>query len=403
MGYAVWIAKDGIKVIDAMEVVGKENADVMFSVVRGSIDSSVPIADGVLDVQLFSELVAASSSLDVNEFVKKSFASTLGALAALAALPLGPTLALAADQGFSIAFEEAYENVNEWSRGLNWVPVFDLLDSTISPQVNTTFRTSQFSASPIVLDLDGDGVEIAPLTGSITFDHNADGIRTGTAWAKADDGLLVLDRDGNGLIDTGRELFGNNTLLSNGQKAADGYAAMRGLDTNADGQLDANDSRFADLRVWRDLDQDGHSDAGELFSLQDTGISRIGLTKTASTQTLADGTRLDGVGSFTLNGQSRGYTDAWFAENPFYREFSTPIELSDAVAALPQMKGLGMVRDLREAISLGTAEARALRGRVQAFAADISKSDQTAQINSDSVIIYSDCVNFDLHYGGVCG
>jgi hypothetical protein len=193
----------------------------------------------------------------------------------------------------------------------------------IDAGVQTHFRASQLSGSPLILDLDGDGIEITQHTGAITFDHDANGIETGTAWAGADDGLLVLDRDGNGDIDSGRELFGNNTLLANGQKAADGYAALRELDANADGVLDASDAAFANLRVWRDLDQDGNSDAGELFSLAELGVSQIGLSKTPFSQTLADGTRLDGTGSFVIDGQARSYTDAWFAENPFYREFAT--------------------------------------------------------------------------------
>jgi hypothetical protein len=108
-------------------------------------------------------------------------------------------------------------------------------------------------------------------------------------------------------------------LLANGQKAADGYAALRELDANADGVLDASDAAFANLRVWRDLDQDGNSDAGELFSLAELGVSQIGLSKTPFSQTLADGTRLDGLDSFVIDGQARSYTDAWFAENPLDR------------------------------------------------------------------------------------
>lgn len=222
----------------------------------------------------------------------------------------------------------------------------------IDHSTNTQFTNSKKNSSPLILDLDGDGIEINPLNGAITFDHDADGVRTGTAWAGADDGLLVFDLDGNGLIDSGRELFGNNTLLANGQKAADGFAALRALDANADGLIDALDAQFAALRVWRDLDQDGVSDAGELQSLEGAGISQINLATTAFTQTLADGTRLDGQASFTLNGQAHTYTDAWFAENPFYREFATAIESSASESALPDMQGSGAVRDLREAATM---------------------------------------------------
>ncbi|MFT3850217.1 MAG: hypothetical protein QM739_16570 [Propionivibrio sp.] len=186
----------------------------------------------------------------------------------------------------------------------------------------------------------------------VLFDHDADGIRTGTAWAKADDGLLALDRDGSGTIDSGREIFGNNTLLASGQQAADGYAALADLDSNADGQITALDALYGQLRVWRDLDQDGVSDEGELQSLTEAGITRIGLDKTASTQTLSDGTRLDGTGGFTIGGQEHAYTDTWFADNAFYREFTQAVTLTDDARTLTDMQGAGMVRDLREAASL---------------------------------------------------
>jgi len=280
----------------------------------------------------------------------------------------------------------------------------------ISSTVNTHYKSSRLNSSPLILDLDGDGIEITPLSGAITFDHDADGVRTSTAWAGADDGLLVLDLDGNGLIDSGRELFGNNTLLANGQKAADGYAALRALDANADGlidALDALDAQFASLRVWRDLDQDGVSDAGELQSLEEAGISQIDLTTTAFTQTLADGTRLDGQASFTLNGQTQTYTDAWFAENPFYREFATSIESSATVTALPDMQGSGAVRDLREAATLSPL----LNDLLTQFAAASTRDAQRALLDhilqawadTSDFVTLSDwaaaghTVTFDLH------
>ena len=226
-----------------------------------------------------------------------------------------------------------------------------------SPVCNSNFRASQASGSPLILDLDGDGIEITQRsdTRPILFDLNADGIRTNFAWAAADDGLLVLDRDGNGRIDNGSELFGDHTVLANGQKASDGYVALRDLDSNQDGMVTSHDAQYANLQVWRDLDQDGVSDAGELATLAQSGITQIDLTKTASTQTLPDGTRLDGSASFTLDGQTRRYTDAWFAENPFYSEFTTPIAVGDALLALPDMHGSGAVRDLRQAASLSPA------------------------------------------------
>jgi hypothetical protein len=62
---------------------------------------------------------------------------------------------------------------------------------------------------PLALDLDGDGIETIGINGydTVLFDHNGDGVKTGTGWVKSDDGFLVLDRNGNGLIDDGSELL----------------------------------------------------------------------------------------------------------------------------------------------------------------------------------------------------
>jgi len=246
-----------------------------------------------------------------------------------------------------------HSDVGTWE--IEGLPVS--LDAAIDVRVNTQFGSSRKNSSPLVLDLDGDGVEITRLSGAITFDHDADLVRTGTAWVGADDGLLAMDRDGDGLIQSGRELFGDNTQLPGGAFADDGYEALRALDSSGDGVLDASDAEYSQLRVWRDVDQDGMSDSGELWTLEEIAIDQISLAAVGFTQMLEDGTRLDGtrldgVGSFLLGGESRAYTDAWFAENPFHRNFTTPVEPSAATATLPSVEGSGAVRDLREAATL---------------------------------------------------
>lgn len=116
--------------------------------------------------------------------------------------------------------------------------------------------------SPITLDLDGDGIETVSLVNGTLFDHAADGFAERTAWVGADDGLLVRDINGNDKIESGRELFGSETLLENGSKAANGFEALKELDTNADGVIDANDMAFSELRIWKDADGNGSTDAG---------------------------------------------------------------------------------------------------------------------------------------------
>ncbi|WP_374490451.1 beta strand repeat-containing protein, partial [Zoogloea sp.] len=239
----------------------------------------------------------------------------------------------------------------------------DLLD-TISDIIGTTpdplVKTIRY-VDPLVLDLDGDGLEITPLARGVLFDANNDGIRTGTAWVGGDDGILALDRNGNGSIDSGQELFGDETLLANGQKAANGFAALRELDTGSlvngvltganDGVFDAKDAQFANLRVWRDLNQDGISQANELKTLADTGITSIKLTSTATNTNYGDAI-LAQSGSFTRTDASSGQAGSFIlAQNNFNRAF-TPISISGAAQALPDLKGSGWVRDLREAATL---------------------------------------------------
>jgi hypothetical protein len=144
----------------------------------------------------------------------------------------------------------------------------------ISTTTATTFNAAAAPIprrDPLVFDLDGDGIETVGVsnTSPIYFDH--DGIastpKTSTGWVKSDDAFLVRDVNGNGTIDSGRELFGDATLKRNGQLAVDGFDALADLDSNADGKISSADSAFASLRLWRDLNQDGVSQANELFTL----------------------------------------------------------------------------------------------------------------------------------------
>lgn len=73
---------------------------------------------------------------------------------------------------------------------------------------------------------------IAPSSISARFDHNTDGIATATGWTAAGNGILALDLDKNGKIDSGKEIFGNHSVLSNGATVAHGYAALAELDSN---------------------------------------------------------------------------------------------------------------------------------------------------------------------------
>jgi len=131
---------------------------------------------------------------------------------------------------------------------------------------------------------------------------------TATSWLSPDDGFLVLDRNLNGLIDSGRELFGDSTIKRDGQRAADGFDALRDLDSNADGKISALDSRFAELRLWRDLNQDGVSQSNELSTLGQLNVASINVAASAHSQTLANGNQIADLGTYTRGDGSVGTT-----------------------------------------------------------------------------------------------
>jgi hypothetical protein len=167
--------------------------------------------------------------------------------------------------------------------------------------------------TPLVLDLDGNGIQTLSAQNGVIFDVNNDGVVEKTGWVSRTDGLLVRDINRDGIINNGGELFGEGTVLANGSKAADGYVALSAIDSNLDGVIDAKDAAFSQLLVWTDKDSDGISDTGELASLSDAGIASLSLNATASTE-MNNGNLLGLMGSFTTtDGITHTMGDVWFS------------------------------------------------------------------------------------------
>ena len=130
-------------------------------------------------------------------------------------------------------------------------------------------------STPLVLSFDGAQVEF---TADAQRSFDLDGTRSqATDWPTARTPWLALDRDGNGRIDDGSELFGSMTVLSSGQRASNGFQALKELDTNGDGQITAADAGFSKLVLWSDRDGDRRSSAGELMKAADAGLVSIDL------------------------------------------------------------------------------------------------------------------------------
>ncbi|MCG7977900.1 MAG: hypothetical protein N0E58_07150, partial [Candidatus Thiodiazotropha endolucinida] len=199
--------------------------------------------------------------------------------------------------------------------------------------------------------MDGDGVETVGLSSNIHFDHAGDSFREATGFAASDDGLLVWDRNGDGSINNGRELFGNATTLSDGTQAENGFQAMTELDSNSDGIVDINDELFGELRVFRDLDQDGATDEGELFALNEAGVESISLDYTNESFIDEFGNEHRQVGSYThTNGETRTMTDVWFDRN-LSDTIEETIPVTADIAALPDARGFGLNHSLHQAMA----------------------------------------------------
>jgi VCBS repeat-containing protein len=259
---------------------------------------------------------------------------------------------------------------------------------------------------PLALDLAGDGFQTVGEqgAGTVLFDHNGDGVRGGTGWlASGRDAWVVLDRNGDGLITTGNELFGVDTLLPGGAKAPDGFAAVAPLDTNHDGKVNANDAPlaawqiradlngdgiiggdefravgFGDLKLWRDTNQNGFSEPFELQSLADAGIASVNLDSVADGRLLGAGNSLARRGTFTRTDGTTGTSGALDLVNvSFFRDFATPPIFDPAVAFLPTSRGSGGVRDLLQAAS-GSSE---LRLSLESTASAPTRAQQRAGID----------------------
>ena len=230
---------------------------------------------------------------------------------------------------------------------------------------------------PLALDLDGNGIRTVAanqFSGSL-FDHDGDGIRTASGWVGKEDGLLVYDRNGDGIINNGSELFGDATRLQNGGTAAHGFAALADLDDNSDGKIDAADKAFSSLRVWRDLNQDGISQEGELLTLEQAKVRSLNTQFRNTNRSLGDGNTLAQEGSYTTtDGQTRQMGDLLLANDPLFSRFNDHVELTAEQRQNPNLSGIGRLRDLREAAALSPALDAVLRQ----YAAAETKEQQTA-------------------------
>ena len=284
---------------------------------------------------------------------------------------------------------------------------FDYLSypgSRIDSQVNSC-TTSALNwtprRDPLVLDLDGDGITTSAINTAapILFDQESAGIKTATGWIASGEAIVVRNLNGNGKIDSGRELVGDNTVLTcglrAGQIASNGFEALADLDSNSDSKFDIADTAYASVKLWKDANQNGISEAGELFTFEQLSVNSINLSTAASNVNLVNGSGQATGNTQTFTGtftKTNGITGAagtaelaaslLLANNKFYRQFSDDPAITTAAQALPQMQGSGAVRDLGPTLSLGSAQAGALQSALAQFAQDSTRDQQLSHFDA---------------------
>ena len=178
--------------------------------------------------------------------------------------------------------------------------------------------------APIVLDLDGDGIELVNLAQSTAFfDFLGNGVRTHTGWIGSGDALLAIDRDGNGTVSDASEL----SFTSDMAGALSDLAGLAAFDSNSDGALTASDDSFGSFLLWADANGDGIADAGEVMGLAAAGIARIELTGTATQQDWSAGENIVvNHGSFVRSDGTVGsLADVAFQHDPVVAAPAEPL------------------------------------------------------------------------------
>ena len=260
---------------------------------------------------------------------------------------------IAIERDLAMPFMSEFENQDVFRVGIN--NIVELLKTHIlrrmEPDDDAPRPPSpEEKKDPLILDLNRDG-KVSTTPGKRYFDMDANGVAERVSWAASGDGFLAMDRDGDGKITSGRELFGDHTVMSDGRVAASGFQALADLDSNKDGKIDASDEAFGRLRVWSDKDGNGKFEDHELSTLDEMGIESIDLRYSDHRTEDENGNQIVRTGRFTWKDGDRGKVSEFLLERDSIHTLTAEkLAEPDDVAALPDLPQRGFLYSLHQAM-----------------------------------------------------
>ncbi|KQT56099.1 hypothetical protein ASG52_24590 [Methylobacterium sp. Leaf456] len=210
---------------------------------------------------------------------------------------------------------------------------------------------------PLILDLGANGIKLKSMADSgVWFDMDNDGAKERTGWLTKEDGFLAIDANGNGKIDNVGELIGD--------PGRSGFAELATYDSNKDGEIDKSDKIWSQLRVWRDLNENGVTDKGELQTLAANGVVSLSTDFTTVNFTASENL-IHEQGSYeTAGGVRRQLIDAWLQTDSVNTKPVSTVAISAQAAALPDIRGYGTVENLQQAMTKDAALLKLVQGFV---------------------------------------
>jgi hypothetical protein len=212
------------------------------------------------------------------------------------------------------------------------------LKTTLNPEGDGFSENGEWAYypyDPLILDLNHNGlIDTVNIDNGVYFDGGSDDFSEKMGWVSGGDGLLCVDRNGDNQIDSS-ELLGNTDIY--------GFDMLRAMyDRNWDGVIDNNDPLFSSLSVWVD-NGNGITEEGELKTLSELGITSISVNYDDSV-TDSNGNEINGMATFTQNGEEHIIGDAFFQTNNMQSVYNKDYELTISAMILPILPTIGTVR-----------------------------------------------------------